>query len=531
MELSSPFSRFTVRLAIWLLAGCGLIVGLLAVPAVGEARTDKVPRLTVAQSATGRIVHVSGSVRQPGLKRRSSTASVVVLEERVGPAGKRVRWVRRAQTRIARRPGRSNHFRMHWKVRRPIDKGAKVELRVRALRGKHSIAKPEHASLMLRAPAAAAPATAMTTFVPRPKEVIVAPPPDQEGTLVLRTRRVLKPGSAVAVTVGKATPDGFLGEVVSSTVRGKRTVVQTKPVSLMEVVPNASFDVSADDLRTTEDTSPEESELIRALTGGPAIRPAAINRLIRNAEPEEPVPAKRAQGSCGPSLEFTVEHSLGGSIGTDFNLNWWAKWPWEQPPVGAVSRATATLTLSDDVALTGKGKVGCSATIALLPGPLRLAPITFSVGPVPIVLVPEVNIYIALSADLSGGMTATIHSRLAFTAGIQYDDGNVSPVFSANPSISLDPNSVAGTMNLTASATVGPMAGMKLYGIIGPYANVMGGIRLNMDFVRPPWIVIDALIEANAGIEIGIWPISISAGLPTWTKSWPIYTIEKPPPN
>ncbi|MCO5316171.1 MAG: hypothetical protein M9938_08420 [Solirubrobacterales bacterium] len=500
-----------MRLGILFLAL--LSFGAILAPTV-SAKTGKA-RVTVAYGVYGHTIKANGSVRQPGLRKKGRTANRVLLEERV-KRGQRVRWVVRARSRPTRKPGRSNRFRLKWKTP-PRQVWAVV--RVRVLRGKRQVARARTRTFRFRVPVRAPKVAA-----PDPAEILQAPSPDQEGELRLSGERFLSPGEVLATGVGPATPNGFLGRVVSSRIENGTTIVQTRPASLMEAAPNASFDVSGNDLQPAGGLSPDELRFARAVTGGPAITPAALNRLIRPAEVPKPVDTGKKTGTCGPSDGFKAENSLKGSIGTRFAMSW-NKFL-GMPTSVKSARAEATFTLTQELKISSAVGVTCSAEISLLPDKIRFQPITFAVGPVPVVLVPEVDFKLKLSGAIEAKVSFSVRNELGLTGGIKYENGRASPISRVTRSFDATAEASAGA---EASATVGPKLGMKLYGVVGPSVSLLAGVTGSAVPYRDPWLRIDGLVETAAAIEFQVWKIDFSKSVRGPSVTWPILRIDEDP--
>ena len=160
------------------------------------------------------------------------------------------------------------------------------------------------------------------------------------------------------------------------------------------------------------------------------------------------------------------------------------------------------------------------AGATLSTGTVKLAsyyfePWVFSIGPIPVVFVPKVDLIMhadgTVSAEFSTGASEDFDGRL----GIRYVPSTVQPPLPPNDGwepIAEAPysyNYYPPNLQLSANAEahVGPEASLLLYGIIGPFTNFTGCIQLDADAVTGTnnWnLDFNVGVNAEVGVEIDI---------------------------
>ena len=165
---------------------------------------------------------------------------------------------------------------------------------------------------------------------------------------------------------------------------------------------------------------------------------------------------------------------------------------------------------SAEFALTGTASTSLSATVhassgctlnstPLLAHPLHIATFAGAIGPVPVVVTLQGQLYIdaslAASADATSGLSATA----SITGGVAYSKGRFSPILAGpNASFKFNPPTLGG--NAQASAHVEPALQALLYGVAGPQLSVTTGPEFKADTASSPWWTLDAPFKVQASL-------------------------------
>jgi hypothetical protein len=294
-------------------------------------------------------------------------------------------------------------------------------------------------------------AASSTTVLP--DDAVTAVTGDPAGIRSLRfadAARLPKPGEILAATSTPATPDGLLVRVVS--VSGR--TVRAGPAKLTEAIPEGKID---------------ETFTLGA-TGGPVIQP------IKRAVP------------CANSAKAEVSGSV--TITPTFDLD--ASWN----PHGGVSHAAFTGTLTQDAQLRATISKSGSCTLretALLAEPIRFRPVVLSVGPVPIVITPELRLYLDATGSVQAALATSAGQTAAVKVGLDYRNGTVSPVSALSTTFTAPPPTVSRTA--TAQAGVSPEFSFKFYGVAGTRLGTRAYVHVDAE--APRWTL-------NAGLTAGV---------------------------
>jgi formylglycine-generating enzyme required for sulfatase activity len=154
-------------------------------------------------------------------------------------------------------------------------------------------------------------------------------------------------------------------------------------------------------------------------------------------------------------------------------------------------------------------------------------PITFWVGPVPVVITPVLTVYVGLNGEVHIGISTGVTQSAHVDAGVVYD-GAWHPVwYYANDLEFQWPTLSAG---LEVKGYAGVSLSFLLYGVAGPKASVEVYLKLVADVFVEPWWSLSAGLEVVVGAEVKV--LSFDLGEVEYTVinlEWPIAQANIPP--
>jgi hypothetical protein len=438
-------------------AAPALAVGLLVLApgasAAQRASTSKRSRVAVraafpkAVRAKG-VLHVTGRVTGGG-------ASQVQLQKQSGN-----RWVGLAKGHV-----RSGSFRLSWRA--PRDPAILV-MRVALLRG----GKPRAATAARRLHVSA-PVRVLTA-----RKLKSVPAPGSSGIVHYDGYSPAKPGDILAAGISPASPDGFLGEIVSVQHAGRETILRTKPTSLIAAVPEGTIGTTFDSSRGLASASS-----VNARGAAKAAAAGGLRESIAKAF------------SCDGGVSAT----LGGSVSLTTNAAFHAHWSLFH---GVDSASfTGTATASAELGASVSASASCTlAKTGLLAHPWTLTPIEVQVGPIPVVLVPRVQVYVSASGKVEATVKTGVHGSISATAGLNYDRGHVSPIASNSINFGYEPPTLSSSASL--SGHVIPTLDLLLYGVAGPEISFSAGLELAANPANDPWWTLTAPVDLDASLKV-----------------------------
>jgi len=447
-----------------------VLLSLLAFAAVPASAAKKTKALSVRVVAKPAVVNVGDratiwvAVRGLRGKRLKGTATV---ESRTSSRGRyraltpqrfTLRSVRKrtASTRVAvvyRAPAVAGvrQVRVRLRVGRRARRTAAFRITVTPRRGGDSLV-----------PAVSPPPTpGPRTQVVAPGVVRSVPAPGTAGEVRLSGVVDLKPGDYLATGIGDAAPYGFLGRVVAVRHEGDSTVLSSEPATLPEALPEGDLGASfvAEEIET-----PREDQRRRGDTGDSGAPSTSSGRGQIRIRSERAI-------ECGASGEVTVKAVVGVRPEVDLSARWRL---FKAPDVRFVGRLIGT----SEISAVASAQASCTL------GPVELfkktlKPIQFSVGPVPVVIVPVVRVTLKGIGKVEGSLKSEVAGSITAEAGIEYENGSARPVGGIKRNFGYTPPTPDAAGEL--GATVSPTLDALLYGAGGPSVALNVGLKAEVE--------------------------------------------------
>jgi len=451
--------------------------------AEAQARPSSTPKLVIlakpAVATAGDRITVPGRVKGQGrqgelrvdLQLRTQRKS----QKRKFGTAKGAMFVTRAAAKV----DGQQRFSIRYLV--PKQPGS-IFIRLRLRQGKKTVHQTKVWKLIIGAAIpVGAPAQERKTLVLDAGSVLEVPKPGEAGQVRLSGLVDLNLDDVIAVGVGPATPYGFLGKVVSVSHDASSTSLQTVPATLPEAVPQGSWSGQID-------PEPIDSETVGSSAQSQAA--AIISRLPRPTGSN--IRVQRVL-KCGFDKELTVD----GTIAVDSWIESSASWGFGS---GLKAKFVGHMKADGELAITAEADASCGTgtkTLFLV----YLGAVTFSVGPVPVVLVPAISATLSAGGGLSGSVTTSATGTAEVHAGVDYYDGRAHPVGAITPEFTGGaPPALEGSGHI--GATISPAINVLIYGVGGPKAAVDVGLSLDASSGGdPPW-TLTAPVSVTAGLSI-----------------------------
>ncbi|GEM83245.1 Ig-like domain-containing protein [Meiothermus hypogaeus] len=267
----------------------------------------------------------------------------------------------------------------------------------------------------------------------------------------------LKAGDVVVSEPAQAIPDGLLRKVRAVRVEGGAVLVETEPAKIQEAIHRGSLSVrrelKLEDLRSS--VSLQQGVSVQGFrhtlntdfgTGG---RIRATGTLEIN-----PV----LDFDLGLRCDETVRVPLLGRI--------CAEWPDLEVLARVGVEQSANLRLTGELAYTFEREWPIATH--------NFAPLTFFIGPVPVVLTPKLTIFLRADGEVTARFNFEVQQSLTLIAGFEYNsDRGFRDLSEHRATLELQPPTLEG--RVLAQATAGVRFQVLLYGVVGPYGELRGG--------------------------------------------------------
>ncbi|HEY6891430.1 MAG TPA: Ig domain-containing protein [Solirubrobacter sp.] len=356
-------------------------------------------------------------------------------------------------------------------------------------------------------------------------ETVTGDPESVRDVVVDDPQALVQPGTVLAAGVGPQTPGGLLVAVESVTRDGDKTIARGGPAPLTAIGPQAEIE-STPKLSMTKE---EFQQALDAGSGGAAARSFKRTLPSFDGKPHAFAAGKKTKGfesplECSSGATASFDGDVNFDAGTSVGIAWGGFWhPLTiQAHVGVDLHQDATMMVSIE------GEAKCELELDLLPKDYRFTPWTFTVGPVPVVIVPKLNFQVTGEASVGAKIETYVEQSLDTSFGVQWDGSRFGPYGKASASFKTYKPNPSGTLNVKAA--VGPKLSFDFYDIAGPYLTADLFLQLKADTAKDPWWRLSGGLQAGGGLRFKVWKFDFDKGIrDIWSEDWTIAKADKPP--
>ncbi|WP_425146058.1 hypothetical protein [Deinococcus sp.] len=310
----------------------------------------------------------------------------------------------------------------------------------------------------------------------------------------------LKPGDVLVSEPSDAAPSGYLRKVTAIRQDGTDTVLDTTQANLTDAISQGDlttdFQLTGDDLLSTQGLPKGVTLTVHPAASG-QIRPqvgTGENYGFTLNFDHTFVPVK------GPNATGTVRVNGGVNFNVGYGVDVGIKPCFELPPICVKSfRAQVGFAQSSNLNVTGdfQGAVGDSVLV----GTQYFKPKVFFIGPVPVVLVPKVELYLTASGEIKAHVNFAANEAITAQVGARWTkDGGWKDISGFDITGNLPPPTFSGSLNPRVG--VQSVAGFKLYDVAGPEATLEGGAKLDVAYPRNPNWIVSGFMKGTLGFRV-----------------------------
>jgi hypothetical protein len=186
-----------------------------------------------------------------------------------------------------------------------------------------------------------------------------------------------------------------------------------------------------------------------------------------------------AVNAQGQKVRFTGSVSFGSTAGMNYNIALAIKygkiWSFNFGATTDVKLAMDSITAEGDVAFDREFEAGR----------FFFEPVTIMMGPFPVVVAPELAVFVAAKGSAYAGMKTGLQEGAIVSVGASYANGQWTPSRKYSTSYSFSEPAVGGTAKFVVS--VKPQLAFKFYGISGPITAMELNAIPAIDAAQNPW--------------------------------------------
>jgi hypothetical protein len=231
-------------------------------------------------------------------------------------------------------------------------------------------------------------------------------------------------GDIIVSGIDANAPNGYLRKVLTKQVVNGQVVLTTAPASLEEAIEQTSvsfnYQFSPDDILET--------------IALPGVTLAGQEITAPNFDM---INLQRTELYFGGNLEATGSVILNLSMDFDLEINRFS-----------LERLRMVLQVTETASLQLTSTKGASGGEEKIIGKYRLRPMTIMAGGFPIVVQPTIEVFMGVNGTVSASLTTGFTQTATLSGGVEYVDGDVSPVKDFTKDFVTQPPTLSAQMDL-----------------------------------------------------------------------------------
>ena len=137
--------------------------------------------------------------------------------------------------------------------------------------------------------------------------------------------------------------------------------------------------------------------------------------------------------------------------------------------------------------------------------------IPFFIPGTPIFITPEFILKLEMSYTGNGTISVSLNETYDYHAGIVYQDNQWIHFYDGNNNFQATPPEISEDYSLNIG--IGPDIRFKVFDVVGPFFNALGGVDAYTNYNTDPWKVGRVYLNGNIGFSIDAFVANISSGL------------------
>ena len=302
----------------------------------------------------------------------------------------------------------------------------------------------------------------------------------------------LAPGDVIVSEPSAAAPDGYLRLIHAVRTEGDELVLETTQARLIDAIQQGDLDEEFELRLEDVETAIAHVAGVRTAGLGAAAgveRRAGVGKEFSFELGFDEVVLDFGEGA---SAQVRVEGQVSFSAGAGVHVR---IRPCLRVPPACVRSFEAKVGVEQEVALSLSGEANATVGKEILVKTYLFKPFTFFIGPVPVVVRPQIDVYVGASGEINLRFAYALSQSAIAQAGARWTPGDGWQNITGF-GFDLDTHSeFVLEASMQAEAYVKPGASLLLYGIAGPFIAVSLAAEIDAVFPRDPvWILRGAIV-------------------------------------
>ncbi len=294
-------------------------------------------------------------------------------------------------------------------------------------------------------------------------------------------------GDVIVGDVSAAAPEGFLRVVTGVTEQGGQVIVTTEAATLEDAIQDGI-------LSTHQTLSPggiQNSALMDGVTLSAS--PQAAEAMYFEYALDDVVLYDEDGDENTTDDQIVAKGNIRFERGYEFRIKV-QSFQLKELYFAGTTVETANLTVESTIGYTLQKEVEIAHHV--------FTPVTFMIGPVPVVITPELTVYVGVDGSVHVGISTGVTQEATSTTGLKYENGAWLPVDEFTNQFTYQPPTLSAGLDVKGYA--GVELALSLYGVAGPYAKINAYLKLEADPLSAPWWSLYGGLEVPVGVKVEV---------------------------
>lgn len=308
----------------------------------------------------------------------------------------------------------------------------------------------------------------------------------------------LKANDVLVSEPSSVAPNGYLRKVVSVRTEGSEMVLETTQANLTDAVSQGTLEANGNLTPSQVKSTKVFFKGVSISAGGARIPRAGVgeNFNFKVSFNQVFVPLTDPDGNAKGQIavDGVVEYNAGYGVHVGIEACF------DLPPV-CVDSVEAKVGFDQQASLHISGDVQGQLGKEIKVGEQFFKPITFFIGPVPVVIIPHVDIFLSVNGQVTATFDFKASENAVAQLGARWTPGdgwkNISGFDFA---VDAPAPTLMGTLKPRAGAR--SAFSFLLYGLVGPEASLTAGLELDGQVPRNPIWIISGFLKGTLGFVV-----------------------------
>lgn len=331
----------------------------------------------------------------------------------------------------------------------------------------------------------------------------------------------LKAGDILVDSTSDKAPSGYLRKIKSIENSSGMTVIHTEQGKLWEAIPKAKIRFKKASLSKSDLKSYSMAEGVTFSQKKSLLKTDNAQFNVFDFAFDKEIGTSNGKVNINGYASFDLEFNFDFDWDFDFALKFVEI---------DLFKTSVSVNQVSKIEVTSQAQITLADKFSI--AKFNFEPWVFTIGPVPVVLVPQIELFMDVNGKISAELVTWVKESYEGEIGIKYtSDNGWGGIGNSDFNMEFHPPSIKTNANF--SAMLGPEVKVMLYGVAGPTINIAGGCMLDAALTGAnAWdLGLYIGLKSEAGVEVSLLGFDLSYDTELFNIRKKIFSLDNEPFN